>query len=71
MGTKQRLYAHGDVVIGIKPEENMTWGYWGAAIRSIDSMWKSWDVVELEFVVGVEVEGVVGRGFITSTVMPE
>lgn len=49
----------------------MTWGYWGAAIRSIDSMWKNWDMVELEFVVGVEVEGVVGRGFITSTVKPE
>ncbi|KAL6713247.1 hypothetical protein ACLMJK_009368 [Lecanora helva] len=64
MGPRQRVYEYGGVVLGIKPDQGLTWGYWGAAIRAIDSMWKSWDVVGLEFVIGVQEVGVVGRGFL-------
>lgn len=64
MGVPQRTYGYGGVVLGINPYPRLTWGYWGAAIRAIDSMWKSWDVVELEFVIGVEEEGILGRGFL-------
>jgi hypothetical protein len=53
-------------MVGIIPQEGLTWGYWGAAIRAVDSMWRSWDVIELEFVIGVETKGVLGRGFLTS-----
>ena len=66
MGPQQRVYADGSVILGIKPGPELTWGYWGATIRAIASMWKSWDTIELEFVIGVEEEGVLGTGFLTT-----
>lgn len=66
MGVGLRLYPYEGVLSGIQPGPDLTWGYWGAAVRAIASMWNSWDVIELEFVIGVEHEGVVGRGFLTT-----
>ena len=66
MGTKQRLYIHEDVVLGIDPGPTMTWGYWGVAIRALDKMWRDWDVVELEFAIVVERDGLIGTGFLSS-----
>lgn len=66
MGPRLRSYESGGVILGVKPTEELTWGYWGATIRAIDSMWQAWDVIVLEFVIGVEVEGVLGRGFLTN-----
>jgi len=66
MGVPQRTYGYDSVVLGIKPDPRLTWGYWGAAIRAINLMWRSWDVIELEFVIGVQEEGVLGRGFLTT-----
>lgn len=66
MGVPLRTYGYGSVMLGIKPNPRLTWGYWGAAIRALDSMWRSWDAIELEFVIGVQDEGVLGRGFVTS-----
>lgn len=66
MGQSQRVYGYGSVVLGVKPGPGLTWGYWGAAIRAVDSMWRSWDAIELDFVIGVEDEGVLGTGFLTT-----
>ena len=64
MGPHQRLYLHEGVILGVRPAPRLTWGYWGAAIRAISSMWKSWDVIELEFTIVVEEEGILGTGFL-------
>lgn len=66
VGVAQRTYEYDGVVLGLIPNPRLTWGYWGATIRAIDSMWRSWDVVELEFVIGVQEEGILGRGFLTT-----
>jgi len=44
----------------------MTWGYWGEAIRATDRIWRDWDPTELDFVMLVEDEGSLARGFLTS-----
>lgn len=64
IGVTERTYGHGGVVLGIEPAPRLTWGYWGAAIRALNSMWASWDAIELEFVIGVEEEGILGHGFL-------
>ena len=66
MGTKPRLYIHEDVILEIEPGPRLTWGYWGAAIRALNTMWGEWDVIQLEFAVLVESEGVLGRGYLAS-----
>ena len=64
MNDRRRLWGYGGVVVGIDPEPNMTWGYWGAALRAISSMWQSWDIIELDFVIDVENVGEMGTGFL-------
>ena len=64
MGVAQRTYEYGGVELGVDPYPRLSWGYWGATIRAIDAMWKAWDAIELEFVIGVEEEGILGRGFL-------
>lgn len=66
MGSRDRTYAHENIIITIEPGPRLIWGYWGAAIRAIDSMWRVWDVIEMDFEILVETEGILGKGYMVS-----
>ena len=64
MGDRRRLWGYGGVVLSLDPRPGMTWGYWGALIRAFNSMWTSWDIIALDFVIDVEDEGELASGFL-------